>query len=450
MDRVCYSCHTDAEAKFTKTYTHKPVATAPARRATSRTAPTTRSCSRPKGAKLCASCHAELMKPLDGGAKHAPFVEGMCLTCHDPHGSNVKGMAVDTLGTLCAGCHSDVKDARGRGEVEARAGRGRRVHERATTRTRPPLEQPAAGEDGPTCASRCHKALKASMDEGARARAGREGLPALPQAARVGREAAARPAGRGRCAPSCHDVGTARVRRRPPADRAGADPVRALPRRARARRTRSSSRATRTRRSPRRTARSATSRREPRSQVKGTAMGSRLDSASLVTVPSCSAACAVGRAQQNPYRLKDPDQQKLCLACHSDFEQTLKKRFVHTPVQAGECSGCHSPHVSSHGKLLVGRPAARSAPACHDSVIPANAQSTHKVVADGQCVKCHDPHASDNAGQPRGERATTCASAVTRTLGDGGREGEVQARPGRAGVPDLPRAARVRQVRATC
>ena len=25
MDRVCYTCHTDAEGKFLKTYTHKPV-----------------------------------------------------------------------------------------------------------------------------------------------------------------------------------------------------------------------------------------------------------------------------------------------------------------------------------------------------------------------------------------------------------------------------------------
>ena len=58
------------------------------------------------------------------------------------------------------------------------------------------------------------------------------------------------------------------------------------------------------------------------------------------------------RSQQNPYRLKDVDQQKLCLSCHTDFEQTLKQRFVHTPVQAGDCSGCHDPHVSTHGKLL--------------------------------------------------------------------------------------------------
>ena len=43
-DRVCYGCHTDAEARFTKTYTHAPVQTASANPATSRTAPTRRAC----------------------------------------------------------------------------------------------------------------------------------------------------------------------------------------------------------------------------------------------------------------------------------------------------------------------------------------------------------------------------------------------------------------------
>ena len=58
--------------------------------------------------------------------------------------------------------------------------------------------------------------------------------------------------------------------------------------------------------------------------------------------------------------------------------------------------GCHSPHVSVHGKLLSDDTRQICA-RCHDSVVPANAKSAHKVVADGECSKCHDPHASDNA-----------------------------------------------------
>jgi DmsE family decaheme c-type cytochrome len=99
--------------------------------------------------------------------------------------------------------------------------------------------------------------------------------------------------------------------------------------------------------------------------------------------------------QQNPYRLKEPDQTKACLSCHTDFAAKLKKPVVHAAVQAGDCSGCHDPHASTHAKLLSAGLTEVCA-GCHDAVIPEKAVSTHKVVADGQCAKCHDPHASDN------------------------------------------------------
>jgi DmsE family decaheme c-type cytochrome len=101
------------------------------------------------------------------------------------------------------------------------------------------------------------------------------------------------------------------------------------------------------------------------------------------------------RGQQNPYRLKDPNQTKICLGCHTDFEQKLKKPVVHAAVQAGDCSSCHDPHVSSHPKLLSGDLRELCA-SCHGSVIPDTAKSAHKPVVDGECRKCHDPHASDN------------------------------------------------------
>jgi DmsE family decaheme c-type cytochrome len=107
------------------------------------------------------------------------------------------------------------------------------------------------------------------------------------------------------------------------------------------------------------------------------------------------AAQPTPQGQQNPYRLKDPDQKKICLACHTDFEQRLKKPVVHAAVAAGECSSCHDPHVSSHAKLLSSD-MREICSSCHDAVIPAKAKSVHKVVAAGECQKCHDPHASDN------------------------------------------------------
>jgi predicted CXXCH cytochrome family protein len=108
------------------------------------------------------------------------------------------------------------------------------------------------------------------------------------------------------------------------------------------------------------------------------------------------ALAAPAAARQNPYRLKDPNQRTLCLACHTDFAEKLKRPFVHTAVKTGDCAGCHDPHVSSHGSLLASEGGQLCA-TCHGSVIPAGAKSVHQVVAAGQCEKCHDPHAASNA-----------------------------------------------------
>lgn len=129
--------------------------------------------------------------------------------------------------------------------------------------------------------------------------------------------------------------------------------------------------------------------------MRATGIGSRLATAGVSLAILLGVATSSG-AQQNPYRLKDLDQRKMCVACHAEFDQTLKKKFVHTAVKGGECSGCHSPHVSSHSKLLS-EDARQICASCHGSVVPSNARSVHKVVSDGDCQKCHDPHASDNA-----------------------------------------------------
>ena len=104
---------------------------------------------------------------------------------------------------------------------------------------------------------------------------------------------------------------------------------------------------------------------------------------------------AMGAQAQNQFRLKPGAGGEVCLGCHPDFAEKLKSKFVHTPVQAGECAGCHNPHTSAHGKLLAASPSEICA-TCHPSVVPDKAVSSHKVAIEGNCVKCHDPHASDN------------------------------------------------------
>ncbi len=110
----------------------------------------------------------------------------------------------------------------------------------------------------------------------------------------------------------------------------------------------------------------------------------------ILSVIAVSAA-----SSQNKFRLKPGAKGKVCLTCHPAFEKTLKLPFVHTPVKAGDCSDCHNPHTSSHGKLLA-EDANKICNTCHEGIVPEKARSVHKVAVEGNCVQCHDPHASNN------------------------------------------------------
>ncbi|HSA77565.1 MAG TPA: cytochrome c3 family protein [Nitrospirota bacterium] len=116
----------------------------------------------------------------------------------------------------------------------------------------------------------------------------------------------------------------------------------------------------------------------------------------LLLVITCSLTVAVIRSDaQDKFKLQPGGRGKICLTCHTAFSEKLKSAFVHTPLKQGECVGCHSPHTSSHGKLLAAD-VTKVCYTCHEEVIPEKAKSSHKVVAEGGCVKCHDPHSSAN------------------------------------------------------
>jgi predicted CXXCH cytochrome family protein len=111
----------------------------------------------------------------------------------------------------------------------------------------------------------------------------------------------------------------------------------------------------------------------------------------------CLAGLLIGGTafSADKFHLKPGAKGKICMNCHVAFRDTLKRPFVHTPVKTGECSGCHNPHTSSHGKLLDADPN-RICQRCHDGMAPETARSRHKVVAEGNCTACHDPHAANN------------------------------------------------------
>jgi len=121
----------------------------------------------------------------------------------------------------------------------------------------------------------------------------------------------------------------------------------------------------------------------------------RMKKIAIPLLVACSlAVLATVAFAANDFKLKPGAKGKICLNCHVDFADKLKKPVIHTPVREGECSGCHNPHTSDHGKMLSAEPEDICS-ACHPGLVPENAVSVHKVVADSKCVDCHDPHGSD-------------------------------------------------------
>ncbi len=115
----------------------------------------------------------------------------------------------------------------------------------------------------------------------------------------------------------------------------------------------------------------------------------------LLLAAVCLLVSATAHSEDNKFRLKPGAKGKICLTCHVAFREKMALPFIHTPVKEGDCSDCHNPHTSNHGKLLDAN-VNRICKTCHDGIVPGNAKSVHKVVAEGNCVKCHDPHASRN------------------------------------------------------
>jgi predicted CXXCH cytochrome family protein len=80
--------------------------------------------------------------------------------------------------------------------------------------------------------------------------------------------------------------------------------------------------------------------------------------------------------------------EKVCYRCH---QRKDRRKFVHGPMGAGECTACHDPHGSSHKALNVAEPQALCS-LCHDQ----KSSEQHLRSSKGKpCIQCHDPHASD-------------------------------------------------------
>ncbi|HEY5652955.1 MAG TPA: cytochrome c3 family protein [Pontiella sp.] len=100
------------------------------------------------------------------------------------------------------------------------------------------------------------------------------------------------------------------------------------------------------------------------------------------------AACHTSKYSQN----LNGTQLDVCYSCHDNLTEGMK--FTHDPVDQGDCTECHNPHLSRN-KHLLNKPGAGTCYECHDNLTE-GMKFTHDPAAEGSCMECHDPHASEN------------------------------------------------------
>jgi len=109
---------------------------------------------------------------------------------------------------------------------------------------------------------------------------------------------------------------------------------------------------------------------------------------------------------QNPgeFKFKEIEEiGKLCYSCHDSFEN---RSFRHGPVEAGECTACHSPHGSPNKYQLLYQ-GSDLCFNCHDQDIMSS-EFTHGPADAGGCLACHDPHSSDYVKNLRDKPPELC------------------------------------------
>ena len=110
-ETYCFRCH--SKAAFTKKVVHKPVAQDKCGICHNPHVARYKGLLQKKVADLCISCHqTEDTKSVQAqeGVTHEPVKDGQCLTCHDPHSSDAKGLLnKKNLADTCLGCHKSLQ-----------------------------------------------------------------------------------------------------------------------------------------------------------------------------------------------------------------------------------------------------------------------------------------------------------------------------------------------------
>ncbi len=274
-----------------------------------------------KGEKLCKECH-----DLGGNKKmqHAPVKEGDCTSCHKPHGSNARYLLEvgDDRTPLCVNCHDGAPFKAAYMHGPAAVGACNSCHDPHQSDEKKLMKGPVRN-----LCLQCHADFAASMKEASFVH---------PPVAKDPCTACHDPHGSGvsmflkKKSPdlcvNCHrkigaQVGKVKVPHKP------------------------------------------------------------------VVAPGGCSNCHSAHFSKGP-KLLPSTELELCLNCHGKDNvgtpalkniktQLEGKKFLHGPIQKGECKGCHDPHGSDNFRLLRGK-------------YPAELYATYQDGVYEACLKCHE------------------------------------------------------------
>jgi predicted CXXCH cytochrome family protein len=110
--------------------------------------------------------------------------------------------------------------------------------------------------------------------------------------------------------------------------------------------------------------------------------------------------------KDKPKKYKFGEIEDLVKACYSCHEKFKAKKFIHVPVEEGECIACHSPHESPN-KFQLSVKGGELCFNCHDEEL-VEGKFVHGPVAVGGCIACHEPHTADYEKNLRAEGPALC------------------------------------------
>jgi len=104
---LCFRCHEDKIGRFGQSYVHGPVAGGNCTICHSPHGSQYEKNLNSPSQILCYTCHDDVEDQLNKKVVHPPFERGWCVKCHDPHSTNNKWVLTKSSETLCLKCHEE-------------------------------------------------------------------------------------------------------------------------------------------------------------------------------------------------------------------------------------------------------------------------------------------------------------------------------------------------------